>query len=318
MLVMLSFVPLALGASQPLVPEQPPTEPAEKHALIDTSSWCPGQSDLSTEELLKRGDLKWETPYNKATKGRCDLARTPWLVIVSLGGRTGSSTVLDMINAHPAFSLAGEDDDQIVEAMAMWDKAALQPANYTSDSWGRGELEPYDLLCDIQAWFEDIAIGRNPGDLKAYVAGNHASLRVERQPSTVIGWKGIHWGENLKLVNFMNAVFPCHRVVFSDRPGDWNSPAFGNGENADRMRGLYKPWSDQRESWQDKWINLYGDGFHTGDFNDMLDWFGEPDSGCRYTNVLHANADGGYDKQGLDLTGVFGPDGPGKCQLKVG
>ena len=329
--LLVASVPLARGGAAPLVPEQPPAEkgasidteqpPAEKRASIDTNSWCPGQSDLSTEELLKRGDLKWETPYDKRAKGRCDLARTPWLVIVSMGGRTGSSTVLDMVNAHPAFSLAGEDNDQIQDAYAMWNKAALQPANYTSDAWGRGELTPYDLLCDIQAWFEDIAIGRNPGALKEYVAGNHASLRVESHPSTVVGWKGIHFTSDaigLTLVNFMNAVFPCHRIIFSDRPGDWKSPAFGNGENAGRARNLFKPWSDKREKWQDKWINLYDDGFHTGDFNDMLSWFGEPDSGCRYTDVLHANPDGGYSKGALDLSGVFGPDGPGKCQLTVG
>lgn len=136
-------VPLARGGAGPLVPEQPPEE---QRASIDTNSWCPGQQDLSTEELLKRGDLKWLAPYDKGKKGRCDLARTPWLIIVSLGGRTGSSTVLDMVNAHPAFNLAGEDDDQIQDALSMWNKAALQPANYTSDSWGRGELTPYDLL----------------------------------------------------------------------------------------------------------------------------------------------------------------------------
>merc|ERR1712166_929173 len=160
-------------------------------------------------------------------------------------------------------------NDQIQDAYAMWNKAALQPANYTSDAWGRGELTPYDLLCDIQAWFEDIAIGRNPGALKEYVAENHASLRVESHPSTVVGWKGIHFTSDaigLTLVNFMNAVFPCHRIIF----------------------------------------------------NDMLSWFGEPDSGCRYTDVLHANPDGGYSKGALDLSGVFGPDGPGKCQLTVG
>jgi hypothetical protein len=308
-------VPLARGGAGPLVPEQPPEE---QRASIDTNSWCPGQQDLSTEELLKRGDLKWLAPYDKGKKGRCDLARTPWLIIVSLGGRTGSSTVLDMVNAHPAFNLAGEDDDQIQDALSMWNKAALQPANYTSDSWGRGELTPYDLLCDIQAWFEDIAIGRNPGALKEYVAGNHASLRVESHPSTVVGWKGIHWGDNVKLLNFMNAVFPCHRLIFSDRPGDWKSPAFGNGDNAGRARAVFKPWSDQREGWQDKWINLYDDGFHLHDFNEMLSWFGEPESGCHYTNVLHANADGGYDKAALDSSGVFGHDGPGKCQLTVG
>ena len=116
----------------------------------------------------------------------------------------------------------------------------------------------------------------------------------------------------------MNAVFPYHRLIFSDRPGDWKSPAFGNGENAGRARAVFKPWSDQREGWQDKWINLYDDGFHLNDFNRMFSWFGEPESGCHYTNVLHANADGGYDKAALDSSGVFGHDGPGKCQLTVG
>ena len=319
-LLVVATVPVVRGALQPLVPEPGMQPPAEKRALIEPSSWCPGQSGLSTKELLRRGDLTWESTYKKTPKDarRCDLARTQWLIVVSLGGRTGSSTVLDMINAHPAFSLAGEDNNQIADAMAMWDKAALQPANYTNDAWGRGELHPYDLLCDIQAWFEDIAIGRSPGDLKTYVKGNHASLRVKSPPSTVVGWKGISWGGNLKLLNFMNAVFPCHRIVFSDRRGDWESPAFSGSFNTDKLRDVFKPWSHERESWQDKWISLYEDGFHTSSFNDMLSWFGEPESGCRYDNVLHANADGGYDKQGLDLKGVFGPDGPEKCQLKIG
>eukprot|EP00965_Chrysotila_dentata_P248984 6208648-Pleurochrysis_carterae.AAC.1 len=39
----------------------------------------------------------------------CDLCAHRWLFVVSTGGRTGSTTLVDMLSSHPKIHLAGED-----------------------------------------------------------------------------------------------------------------------------------------------------------------------------------------------------------------
>ena len=349
-------------------------------AAITSDNWCPGQAGLPIEQLLKRGNLTWESEYNYTRYGRCDLTRTKWLFVVSIGGRTGSTTVLEMINSHPAFNLAGENNGQLEDAKAMWDKAAGHAANPNA-AWGRGTVHPHDLLCDLAAWFEDMAVGRDrpvvdletfltrsihPGNGHGNGHGNgngnghwhkdkhehehkqehggahdrrpseqlgeqqsHRRRKLEageeltpsadaseasqdaRDTSQILGFKEIRWGGDLSQLSFLNALFPCHRLVYSYRE-DGQQPLVQEGLTWDTV----KAFSQTRENWQDKWVTLYRDGFRMGEFNNMLAWIGE--TGCRFKTVTHFNANRTFDddKQTHDWQWTGALDDASKCQLR--
>ena len=180
-------------------------------AVINTDSWCPGRGGQTIDKLLDGAGLEWKAPYERSTPARCDLSAKQWLFVVSPGGRTGSTTVLDMINAHPAFGLAGENGGQLLQAMELF-KTAAQQTGGDSDAWGRGPVDPYDLLCNLQGWFEDVTPPNEKGELTAESLQAHAeaaekarAARVAAEASgsvaserhTVLGFKEIRWGKTV-------------------------------------------------------------------------------------------------------------------------
>ena len=183
--------------------------------VLNTDSWCPTRGGQSIDELLTGAGLKWGAPYDHSTPARCDLSAKQWLFVVSPGGRTGSTTVLDMINAHPAFGLAGENDGQLLTAMELFKTAAQQQFS-GGEAWGRGAVDPYNLLCDLAGWFEDVTPPTEKGDLTMESLQAHAEAAkkaraaeevsrstapsgssVSEQGHTVRGFKEIRWGHDV-------------------------------------------------------------------------------------------------------------------------
>jgi hypothetical protein len=308
--------------------------------ILNTDSWCPTRGGQSIGELLDGAGLKWAAPYNRSTPARCDLSAKQWLFVVSPGGRTGSTTVLDMINAHPAFGLAGENRGQLLTAMELFNSAAEQPANRKGGgAWGRGAVDPYNLLCDLAGWFEDVTTPPAlKGDLTMESLQAHAEAAeearaaeelsrsaapsgssVSEQGHTVQGFKETRWGLHPGVQNmdatalmFLKALFPCHRLVFSERPGDWESK-FANGEKSEAIIEHWRAYAKQQPAWHNWWIKLEPDGFDKKDFDGMLEWFGEPKWGCHFDRVETANSgDSGYSGASGNLLDAS------KCQLRLG
>ena len=93
------------------------------------------------------------------------------------------------------------------------------------------------------------------------------------------------------VLNFLDAVFPCSRVLVSDRTGDFESH-FTNSSKVENFVQSWADWYGQERNlrpWHTNWITLTEEGFALDDFNQILRWAGEPDDGCRYTGVLKAN-----------------------------
>ena len=299
-------------------------------SVLNTASWCPTRGGQSIDALLDGAGLKWVTPYNHSTPQRCDLSAKQWLFVVSPGGRTGSTTVLDMVNAHPAFGLAGENGGQLLTAMEMYKTAAQQ--GIPGDAWGRGNVDPYNLLCDLAGWFEDVTPPKEKGELTMESLQAHAEAAekakaveevsrsatpsgssVSEQGNTVQGFKEIRWGnEDATALWFLKALFPCHRLVFSERPGDWQSK-FSDGDKEARIIEHWRSYAKQQPEWHNWWIKLEADGFDKKSFDGMLEWFGEPKDGCHFQRVETANhGEGGYKNGEGNLLDAS------KCQLKLG
>jgi len=230
-----------------------------------------------------------------------------FLFIISLGGRTGSTTVLDMINAHPAFQLSGENDGVLAHAMSMWDAIADVVTDHAdTDAFQHGTVHPLDLLCDLQDFVLDLDPITHVRDTAAEWATRwltEAPGRADRQvhatshnTGLVRGFKEIRWTPSdvgtvnatgkhdyVSLVRFVHAVFPCSRLVFNQRAeGD-----FG-GKWGDKIAGIeWQNFYRQDADWHSTWIQM--DEFSTETFNGLLRWAGEPAGGCNYTDVLHAN-----------------------------
>lgn len=275
---------------------------------------------MTTSTLLARGGLHWgKSAANHSKAPTCDLCAHRWLFVVSVGGRTGSTTLLEALLAHPAFDIAGENNGLLGRARAMWDTAALVEQNNggtdpskTHIAYKRPAVQPLDLLCSLQSFFgavteTDAGPGADAG------AGDHR----------VRGFKEIRWspaqlGLNTSaggpqaglnatsMVQFLDALFPCSRVIFNSRTAASSTFSWArHGEDDTTLTrsllDLHHQWqASPDQKWKSFWLNL-GNDTHAGDFtparfNDMLAWAGE--RGCRYTDVPHANQGAHFSKVG--------------------
>ena len=270
---------LAMPFSEPS-PEQRTIRPAED-TVLNADSWCPKRASQSIDELLASAGMKWNTPYNHSQPARCDLSAKQWLFVVSPGGRTGSTTVMDMINAHPAFDLAGEiPSGQLLTAMELWHDP------------NSGVMHPGDLLCDLAEWFEDATPHELKGDLTMKSLQAHTALgsplKAHTAVPTVRGFKEIAWGQDdATALWFLKALFPCHRLVFSERTGEYESKWTAGHRAA--MLEHWRGYAKQQPAWHNWWIKLWPDGFDRENFDGMLQWFGEPADGCRFDHVETAS-----------------------------
>ena len=148
-------------------------------------AWCPGRCPphrpINSDDIVARlkgsgGNVTWDSSYDEGSEPtRCDPCRHRWLFVASLGGRTGSTTVLDMLDQHPAVSLSGENGGQLLTAMTLWDQAARQ--DFTAGPWVRGKPNVANMICDLQSWFLD--------------AG---PAKVNKGPDAIRGFKEVRFG----------------------------------------------------------------------------------------------------------------------------
>ena len=255
--------------------------------------WCPGRCPATTADLLGYAGLNWTATYDRQHKPRCDLCSRRWLFVASIGGRSGSTTILDMLNAHPAIALAGENQGALMHAMALWDSVADNGPWYNgADAFSRGALHPDDVLCDLQALFANIATP----------AKQAATTAIHGFKEVGFGWKppgmnethGTHHLRNYAAsLAFLNALFPCNRILVSDRRTKSSAPLTPEAMNA-VMRAEWKPYLARGAAWRSRWLDL--EDFSADNFTRILQWMGEPSpaaGGCAYTDVLAANSGGG-------------------------
>lgn len=201
----------------PPKPNSPPFSPAPPNTPVQTL-WCRGVCPL-TESEITTSDAKTIATFNNSSgvdtsAPKCNLCEVPHLFIVSIGGRTGSTTVLNMMNAHPIIRLAGEGGGQIELAQQLYSLAARavnhngaslycsDPNNEAAacDAWQRGAVSPADVLCDLQSYFDDVAV-----PVFNLLPPPQVSIRGFKD---ITGWSV----DTLKL---LHTIFPCARIIYS-------------------------------------------------------------------------------------------------------
>ena len=198
------------GGAQ-LLPEAEQTLLAARHHKKNVSNitlgpthgaFCPRTCEATTTTFIKalrqldgggKESLTWQgnDDCDASCPPTCQLCETPWLFIISLGGRTGSTTILNMLNGHPLIRLAGENGGTIVETTKRWAEMARFGYANNSEATQRGPVNPIDLLCDEQATYDDLTSPVRDMDGSTYIRG----------------FKDISW--SLAAISMLDRIFPC-------------------------------------------------------------------------------------------------------------
>lgn len=221
----------------------------------------------------------WCPHIPDVTVGACNPA-APWLFIWS-PGRSGSTTLLDMVNLLPGVYLTGEN--RMAEpASKLWWSWYLQTARRRQGQGEdgasqRGQLEFAPFQCALQDWFSAIPPVRSINETDTVV---------------VRGWKDDHFRP--AHMQFLQEVFPCSRFVFSIRLNVTEQAGSGHfrgqvapGSLAQQNRAILRMHRDlgPRRS------HVFPlEEFDASSFQRLFEWLGFDD--CRPAGILHDNRQG--------------------------
>mmetsp|Transcript_6559 Transcript_6559/g.7501 ORF Transcript_6559/g.7501 Transcript_6559/m.7501 type:complete len:333 (+) Transcript_6559:292-1290(+) len=215
-----------------------------------------------------------------------------WIFILGTG-RSGSTSILNMVNTLPGFYLAGENGRSIktfyklpffdgnerqkeLEGLGVVPRGPYKHKNVNINS----------LYCSVQRYYRDIVGYSKKGKKFA-----------------VTGFKEVEITEP-GVLKFMAKAFPCARFIVNYRK-DLKAQHASKFQKEVPLFQLRKATNSLLE-----WATENGErtfvmpleDFSVSLFNKMLDWIGV--SGCVYKDVLHANKGGYKDDVNVTMAGT--------------
>mmetsp|Transcript_13989 Transcript_13989/g.26120 ORF Transcript_13989/g.26120 Transcript_13989/m.26120 type:complete len:276 (-) Transcript_13989:67-894(-) len=240
-----------------------------------------GQND-DNDVLLLQKELRLRSTMPNPQRWTCEDRCIPAVWVVS-PGRSGSTTVLEMLNAIPGFELMGENEN-------MWGTV------YTLFSERRTAWENYRKKGQYMAWRQSEEM-----DWKDILCGYQLRVLAEMNPPDgvrVVGFKEIRWawGEGLADLDLLLQVFPCSAAVLNYRM-DLKAERESRTEAAGvfpsvRLDVATEAMLKFHKEHQTRSFLLPLENFSTDLFNNLLKFLGEDQ--CTFTDVLHDNAQSGY------------------------
>jgi len=233
-------------------------------------------------------------------------------LIVIATGRSGSTTLTDMLDLLPGVRMAGENNGHLTygfHAMNNLEETEafhLDSRKKIEGAWRHYPIPEQSTACPIQKMFESL----NPPSEQA-MRRFHARFD---DSDDIIGFKTVRFHSeefgrsHEKSVDFLMKTFPCARFIINIR-GDvkaqvssW-SKAFGVGMDGDSIRGynlrlekVAAQLGKDRARLIDmsEWSQKDGSGLRV--LNEMVEWLGFKD--CQFSSLIHSNKDGyGHDTQ---------------------
>ena len=214
-----------------------------------------------------------------------------WLFIASTG-RSGSSTIMHMLNQVPGIMVAGENYGQLAllshgrDLVDQTEAAALHTAAWTSQLADRAKLAE-----SVRTWLDAIA---PPGTIRGF-----KEIRWAPFPS-----RGSGGDDPLRVFRFLQESLPCSRVVFSYRKNLTRQleSSFHRKSSPDDLAARDRAVrAAQAQVFRDNGFLLPLEDFSTATFNKLLRWLGV--AGCRFTGVLHTNGMPSTHKDGPNVGG---------------
>ena len=153
---------------------------------------------------------------------RCDLCAQKWVFVIAAGGRTGSTSILEGLNALPGVSLQGENFALINDLRQVYGKVKRlvemnqQPGGnavyFLRET--RGVVD--DALCTQQSLMASLASG---GNLSGQGSAPHilGFKELVALPSMDDGVHEHLSSTDMEWLDYLNVLFPCSRIVFNVR-----------------------------------------------------------------------------------------------------
>mmetsp|Transcript_10784 Transcript_10784/g.28655 ORF Transcript_10784/g.28655 Transcript_10784/m.28655 type:complete len:283 (+) Transcript_10784:105-953(+) len=210
--------------------------------------------------------------------GQCDLCggKQQWLFIMATG-RSGSTTMLEMLNAIPGFYLAGENYGLLEKVWQIY-QSTMNASQRSQDGDARFHANPvseHDLFCSLQ-----LLVKATLGEFGA-------------DRTSVVGFKEIRHTSG-KQRTFWKKVFPCARFIVNTRR---NTTRQHNSQFQKFLSlSSLEAYTSDLELWQARhpeYVHkLQLESYSVGGFNQLLSSLGV--SGCNFTDMAWANKRGDW------------------------
>ena len=294
----------------PFSRDNPP--PARLEDVLDesTASSSPPPTSSSPQEQVEHGacDASWcncAACSRPRIEGACDLCRHRWIFIVATG-RSGSTSILEGLNALPGVSLSGENYALLNNARDMFLKTSQLSSKGGAAFEASADGVEESTHCAMQELFAKIAGGNlSETGPRRYLGFKELvslpSLRRfinGRQPTEhFVSWSS-EW------LDYLDALFPCARIVFNIRrdvtaqaraiystfDGGSNLPLTEIEQEMATVSEQILAWHAQRSrrasGGKARSFLLYTEDFTPQRFSELGQWLGFP---CTFHAVPRAN-----------------------------
>ena len=206
-----------------------------------------------------------------------------WLFVYSTGGRTGSTTMLAMLNAVPQLSVTGENGDLFGKLERMRQETMQLPRTRdASDPW-MNDVDAERIQVAICTWLQ--ALSPRPSALVHGFKEIRATSAAAAARSFPINSRFIV-SYRTNTTEQVRSFGSLRKGVFDATDEESFLDTMGYLRNATRGRRVFL---------------LPVERFNVRAFNLLLRWLGV--EGCEYTRVVHANAQ--YDSAGKRFAGGY-------------
>eukprot|EP00961_Rhodomonas_salina_P131312 1767251-Rhodomonas_salina.2 len=243
-----------------------------KTGVADNGVGNVNATSLAKEQLCLAG-LKQHSGKNTCLQDQ------RWLFVWGTG-RSGSTTLMHMLNALPGIALSGENA-MVQSAVELWKEyRKLQPrSGKKRGPWEHGAMMKGEFLCSLRKMFHSI----------------HAVHTPSTTSGAVTGFKEIRFEASRGDVEFLKDVFPCARIVFNIRHDVEEQSKSGFHAKHNNKRKKTSELSKRNkeilslhaEMGPQQSYLLALEDFNTQNFNKLAEWLGYKD--CSFTTVLHDN-----------------------------
>lgn len=265
-------------------------------------------SDLNVMEKRVFAELRRHEvaikPQGVGTKSRskssalCDLCKdTNFVFIISNGGRTGSTTLMDMLNQVPEVFISGENRG-LLKVLSKAYNISLQLQSSVEHVYVHGFISEPELLCEVQNWIRTI-IGVPPQVETPKIIGFKDLVKIFTGNSTHVDEEN-----EISTIRFLKKAFPCAKFIVNYRQNYNRQYQFKWNKNVllRKSASFLHRWANEDEN-DETAVVFPLERFSVAAFNELLKWIGI--TGCKYVNVCHSNQDWyyNYDPKNCSMQG---------------
>jgi hypothetical protein len=240
--------------------------------------------------------------------GTCNLCEHKWIFVIATG-RSGSTSVLEGLNALPGVALGGENYALLNSALSMFKKTdRLSFAGAGAAAFETAGAEDVDetALCAFQQMFQALAgkdLSNAPPGMQRYY-GFKELVALPSLNKWIDNKKPVeHFGSwEQEWLSFIDVNFPCARIIFNLRrdvmaearaiystfQGADTLPLTKIENEMEHVSDTMLEWHNSRKYGQKgaRSFLLYTEDFTPERFTQLAHWLGFP---CTFHSVPHAN-----------------------------